>query len=228
MGGKLFFWWPSFFPVAGSYFASQAVTAGIKDIQLNGLASGKAVTFIGNVVTMLGQGIQIADLSISPGLATNPITLGAGLGAFSIGEAVDAVGLLFNVAGAALDSTEIANYIQESAANLGLGQDSSGNYIASGQTNTSAFVCGPNGDSLFISGNNGAPLSTGSSVYFDTSSGQIVTNAGNAAITTDVSMNLSPNGTNLSVTADDLVIQTITVTAHITDSNASVNLLLAM
>lgn len=88
-------------PVTGAFFASQAVTADIKDMVANGKSASNLLAFIGNIVTLFAQNIQLF------GAESTPISLGVGVGVFALGEVVDAVGLLLTVAGASMDSTEI-------------------------------------------------------------------------------------------------------------------------
>ena len=134
-------------PIEGAFFANRAVTADINKMLTNptGVALSDVITLAGNFVTLLGQGVQIVSM------ASTPVAPPVGVVGFSLGEAIDLVGLGLSVAGVILDRNEIANYVTQSIESLGLAQNSDGSFIPSSNSNATYSLNSTDGNSTFNS-----------------------------------------------------------------------------
>ncbi|MHB9016835.1 MAG: hypothetical protein ACYC3O_01540 [Burkholderiales bacterium] len=129
----------SLIPVIGAPFALQAVNADILDMQTNGWDDvGKWITLMGNIVTEVGQGLQISGVDSIPITGGTDIPVAAG--AITLGELVDAIGLSLTAGGIVADSLTIQKYLLSVLSNFADSVDNETNNMINAAASSSTLA----------------------------------------------------------------------------------------
>ncbi len=126
----------------GAAFAGNALLANLRNLVVNGgdwdqtEILSTATLMAGEVVTLLGNGIQILGIS---DMNINPIAGGA---TFTLGEATDVLGFFLDAAGLVIDKNTVNSIVSQALTNSNMTPNSSGVYTSTPNSlDSSNFIC---------------------------------------------------------------------------------------